>query len=173
MSTTIFRFFALCILLILPVQKVLATQETDAHTFLVKDRYEVGASFDFSSSAKTGESNFFLSPTVGYFIKDRLSINGGLSTNFSGTTSKLTGDYSLGSTYYFETKQQFAPFVYQTVSRTYGSSDSSMTGITGAGILNFLAPNVAFKTVFNYRYDFERSMNEGNFYLSGSFSIFF
>jgi len=148
-------------------------EEIKADTFLAKDRYEVGGRFQFSSQAKSGATNFSLTPNVGYFIKDRISINGLLNTQYSGISSKVFGYFGLGASYYFKLEQQFAPFVSQNFTRTYGNSDAIMGGSTDFGVLNFLAPNVAFKTALEYNYNFKQSMNEGLFSLYGAFSIYF
>lgn len=150
-----------------------AAEEINADTFLAKDRFELAASFNFSSQAQTGDSYFNLNPSVGYFIKDRLSLNGQLQNQYSNVNSKLTGTYGLGASYYFNINQQFAPFINQLFNRTYGSSDATMGGTTSFGVLNFLAPNVAFKTSLAYEYNFESSINSGLFSMVGAFSIFF
>lgn len=148
-------------------------EEIKADTFLAKDRYEVGGRFQFTSQASTGGSSFGLTPNVGYFIKDRISLNGVLNTQYTSASSKVFGYYGVGASYYFKTEQDFAPFASQLFTRTYGNSDAVINGATELGVLKFLASNLAFKTALSYGYSFERSMDEGLFSLYGAFSIFF
>jgi hypothetical protein len=151
---------------------IACAENIKSETFLAKDRYEVSGSFVFNSSADSGRSNFRISPGVGYFIKDRLSVNAVVGAAYSSTTTKLTGDYGLGATYYLKTDEQYAPFVSQSFYRTFGSSDPEMGGMSQVGVLNFIAPNLAFKTSLAYDYSFERSINKGSFYIIGIFSLF-
>jgi hypothetical protein len=144
-----------------------------AETFLKKGRFEVGGGFRFSSSASTGDSSLLLAPFGAYFIKDRLSLNAALGVSYTSTDSKIRGDYGIGASYYFNGSVNFAPYISQSLARTYGSSDESNGGATDFGVLYFLAPNVALRTAVSYAYNFEQSLNEGQFNIVSAFSIFF
>lgn len=149
------------------------SNELSPETFLAQGRYEASGTFSFKSEASSGSSNFFLRPSVGYFIKDRLSINAGLGMNYSSSTSQVTGDISAGASYYFKLAGPIAPFVSQDFYQTYGSSETSNGGLSTFGALLFLRPNVALKSGFSYVYNFEQSLNEGSFEVTSGLSFFF
>ncbi len=103
---------------------------------------------DLGASYSTfGGSAVYLNPSAEYFIADRLSVGGTLTS----TLSENYQSYGIGpsATYYFWSQNKWAASTglairYSNSSSEYDSSSSYWTGMAKLGIGYFATPSVSF-----------------------------
>jgi hypothetical protein len=158
---------------------------------LARGRMEIGGGF--SATTRVSKSNkilhnYFVHPSLEYFVTDTLSLGGSISLNANEEETTVTNYWGLGPslTYYFSNKGSRAFYFKQTVSyyqaEAYVSSDGSSDtydaywtiGSSTLGTKFFLHPQLAFGIGLEYGYNFSgHSYSDRQIGLVGSFSFYY
>ena len=144
-----------------------ASEEVLAESMLAKGGYEVSGGFSLLINA---DSRYSANSSVGYFYKEKLSLDGSLGISTSNTLT--TYNLGLGASYYFLVGGRIAPYASQQFLITSIESEAFYSGNTDLGTLYAITPNVGFKVFGRIGYDLDFEGDQ-SFALLGEFALYF
>jgi hypothetical protein len=158
-------------LLAISASPAFAAEEKLSASILKADQFEIGGGFSFATQG--GSSTYTLSPSLGYFITDNISVGSSVSLRFAN--SDLTGDVSASGSYYFMTAENYSPFATQSFGTTFGETTNSVVGATGLGVSYFITQHIGFNTTATLSYNLNNLSSFANnvsFGIVGAFAIY-
>lgn len=148
--------------------QLFAEEESYSQKSTQKGVYELGGTFSVVSTANGTQIS--IRPELGYFFWDRTQL--GFNGSVSVSSFKTTGSVGLTANHYFNVEKNYATFVIQSASSSYGEEINSQFGSTGLGVAVFFNPNVAYKTIASLSYPLKGEVVFSSV-ISGSLAFYF